>query len=100
MKRYRRAREMAGLSITQAARLLGLRVIDVIDMESAHPSGLCAWLSPDKVAEIYGVSAAWLEGAEPNLPPVARELLRQMESTSDRAKVTELLEALYTEAKP
>jgi hypothetical protein len=34
------------------------------------------------------------------LPPVAQQLLRSMESTTDRAKVEELLGAIYTESKP
>lgn len=100
MRRYRRARELAGLSLGQAARLLGIGIVDVIELESATDTPAIQTIPAQHVASMYGVSLAWLEGAEPVLPPVAQQLLRSMDSTTDRARVEELLGAIYTESKP
>lgn len=95
--RLRRARELAGLSLTQAARKLGW---DGLSLEE-HETGACAalrWpLSDDewsRLADLYGVTVAWLRGADVELPEATREVLRQVEHNGDRARLTELLEAV------
>lgn len=58
--RYRRARERAGLTLGQAARLLGWTVVDLSAIETAaqrvHPA------TETKLAELYGVNVEWLGG--------------------------------------
>ncbi len=60
VNRCRRARESAGLSVGQAARLLGVPADDVRRVEEsdeAYAGANQAWL-----ADVYGVNLDWLSG--------------------------------------
>ncbi len=74
--RYTRARELAGLTIAQATKLLGwtdnMLLIDIESGEHIPSVGVVA-----KLADLYGVSAAWLRGARPVVPPAAERLIIQ-----------------------
>lgn len=63
--RYIRARVLAGLSSSQAARILGVHVEDLRTIErSRQPhKGLTA----QRLAEVYGCSVEWLAGQVPQL---------------------------------
>ena len=60
LNRSRRARESAGLSIGQAARLLGIEVDQVRRIEE-HDAAY-ADADPERIAELYGVGVDWLSG--------------------------------------
>lgn len=60
LNRSRRARESAGLSLGQAARLLGLSREQIALAEESDSA--YADLGPDRLAEIYGVNVEWLSG--------------------------------------
>jgi transcriptional regulator with XRE-family HTH domain len=61
-KRLRSAREQAGLSQGQVAKLLGLHRPSVSEVEAGRRSVTAEELA--KMAELYGVSVSWLAGAE------------------------------------
>lgn len=86
--RLTRARNMAGLSIAQATRLLSCASSWIPQLER----GLTAPDDADlaALAELYGVTVAWLRGAEVELPAATREALRQVEHDGDRAQLTAL----------
>lgn len=87
--RIARAREMAGLSRAQAARLLGWLCLYEEDGEpDPNESQLAA------LADLYGVSIAWLRGQPVELSESTRDLLRSVEPPGERARLTELLEAV------
>lgn len=90
--RLTRARELAGLSIVQASRKLGWR--DAKPLERIEDGDATA--SDDilqQLADLYGVSVAWLRGEDVELPAATRAVLREVEDHSDRARLSELLEA-------
>ena len=60
LNRSRRARESAGLSIGQAARLLGITTDQVRQVEEHDAT--YADVGPERIAELYGVSVDWLSG--------------------------------------
>jgi hypothetical protein len=60
LNRSRRARENAGLSVGQAARLLGVAVGQVKSAEKSD--GAFEALGPTRLADLYGVSIDWLHG--------------------------------------
>lgn len=91
--RCRRARKNVGLSLCQAARLLGVTVADLTAAEFAGPWHNC---SADRLADFYGVTVEWLTGEVPlrdyaavDRIPGGREL-----PFCDRDAVAELLAAL------
>lgn len=91
--RLTRARELAGLSLAQAAKLLGWARGPLYAMEIGEG------VPPTedelrKLAELYGVSLAWLRGEDVELPAATRAVLRQVEHPGDRARLTELLTAI------
>lgn len=91
MSRLTRAREMAGLSLAQANRLLGWKGTDTLaDMEAGDVPGDA---TAARLADLYGVSLAWLRGEDIELPESTRQVLREVEHTGDRVRLTELLEA-------
>ena len=61
-KRLRSAREQAGLSQGQVAKLLGLHRPSVSEVEAGRRSVTAEELA--KMAELYGVSVSWLAGTE------------------------------------
>lgn len=101
--RIRRGRELAGLTMGQAARLLGLTVAQVSDFEIGRTEP-----TPDQLAalaELYGVGAAWLEGAEPVIPDLLQRVLRKAYGDgdlrhSDRETLLEVAGAVYTTEHP
>lgn len=91
--RLTRAREMAGLSIGQAAKRLGWA------RGPLHAMEIGAGHSPSdddlrRLAELYGVSVEWLRGEAVELPESTRQLLREVDHDGDRARLTELLTAI------
>lgn len=90
--RYRRGRELAGLSIAQAARLLEISATRLAEMEAARDASLA-----QRMSDVYGASVAWLRGAEPNVPPTVLELLRDDRlAFCDRDALLELLGSMYS----
>ena len=60
LNRSRRAREHAGLSVGQAARLLGLSIDQIRLIEDSDAA--YADVGPPRLADIYGVNVEWLSG--------------------------------------
>jgi hypothetical protein len=60
LNRCRRARESAGLSIGQAARLLDVPIDEVRRVEESDAA--YADVDPTRFADLYGVNLAWLSG--------------------------------------
>jgi transcriptional regulator with XRE-family HTH domain len=60
MNRSRRARENAGLSIGQAARMLGVEIGQLRRVEESD--GAYADADPPRLADLYGVNLEWLSG--------------------------------------
>lgn len=97
--RIRRGRQLAGLTMGQAARLLGMTVVQVSDLELGRTEP-----TPDQIAALadrYGVGAAWIAGADPVIPDECQRVLRMADiSTGDRETLRELLGAIYTTEHP
>lgn len=93
--RLRSAREMAGLSQAQVARLLQMHRPTVTEMEAGRRK-----VSADELrqlAELYEVDIAWLAGTHsvndrPRVELAARELAKLKENDLDR--VLQLLKSL------
>lgn len=89
--RFTRARELAGLSVGQAARILGVPAGDLAAVERAQaPSTV---LTSERLADTYGCSTAWLTGVVPRLDYAAIDRIpggRDM-YFRDREAVAELL---------
>lgn len=87
--RLRRARELAGLSLGQAAKLLGWAQGPLYAMEIGEgvpPTDV----DLAKLAELYHVPVAYLHGAEPKIPEALRRQLDDLEiSSGDRDTVLE-----------
>lgn len=63
--RYARARELAGLSLGQAARILGSTRDDLAIVErDQRPIGA---LTNDRLADVYGCSIEWITGQVPHV---------------------------------
>lgn len=93
--RIRRARELAGLTIGQAARRIGWTVVDVSSFEtgSATPSEIQLRM----FADLYGVNLAWLQGADPVVAPATRALICGADiSWAERDGLLELFGAIAT----
>ena len=88
-KRLRSAREMAGLSQGQVARLLGIHRPSVSEMEAGRRR-----VSADELrqlAELYAVDIAWLAGTRsvddsPQVELAARELAKLKKDDLDRVR--------------
>ena len=94
-KRLRSAREMAGLSQAQVARLLGVHRPSVSEMEAGRRKVSAGELR--QLAELYSVDIAWLAGTQsvddrPRVELAARELAKLKEDDLDR--VIQLLRTL------
>lgn len=59
--RYRRARELAGLSLGQAAKLLGITRDSLVIIE-ACPRAQSPTVNVAAMADVYGVNVEWLTG--------------------------------------
>ena len=95
--RLRTAREMAGLSQGQVARLLGIHRPTVTETEAGRRKVSAEELAA--FAHLYGVGVAWLAGEEgtsapedPEIELAARELGKL--KPEDRKKVLDILSAL------
>lgn len=82
--RLKLGREQAGLSVGQAAVLLGVSSRLLRAVEGTEPSHSQADLAAvltfrfdkaEEAADLYGVSLAWLQGAEPYVPPDVESVL-------------------------
>lgn len=101
--RLRRARELAGLDLQQAASRLGMSVSELARFEGGS-AGLvhnvpAPLLSPsahdlERMCEVYGVNIWWLRGFDVALDDHAVRLLDSIEPPDDRARVAELLSSL------
>jgi transcriptional regulator with XRE-family HTH domain len=90
--RCQEAREMAGLSIEQAAALVDSAASAITEIESdarsAQPNELA------RLADIYGVALLWLEQGQTSSTPKASFRGSERVSNTDRHRVEELLAAL------
>lgn len=98
--RLRAAREMAGLSQGQVARMLGMHRPSISEMEAGRRRVSAEELA--KLAEIYGVEPGWFanaqetdEAREVRVDLAARALANLNQQDLDR--VTQLLQALRRE---
>ena len=92
--RIRETREASGLTMGQAARLLGCSVVDVSLMETNHVHADDGRLPA--LASLYKCSVAWLLGETAELSAEQDAWLRQVEHTGDRAIVRNFMEMLST----
>ena len=92
MNRLKRAREMAELSLGQAARLLGWPkwMLERYESGTIEPTSNALRC----LADAYGVSVAYLRGEDVELPESTHQVLREVERTGDRTKLTEVLTAI------
>lgn len=88
--RYRRARELAGMSVAQAARAVGVPDLVLISLEvnMSDPAvvaraGIPPVASPVGVdvlekamAAVYACSLSWMRGGEPQIPERVTQVLR------------------------
>ena len=95
--RLRTAREMAGLSQAQVAKILGLHRPSVSEMEAGRRKVSVDELT--KLAEIYSVDIVWLAGSTPDTKKgeerirfAARQLAKL--KSDDLDKILNLLHAL------
>lgn len=99
--RLRLAREMAGLSQAQVAKMLSLHRPSVSEIEAGRRKVSAEELV--KLAEIYDVKLSWLAGSDARdsdaederVKLAARELARL--KTDDYKRLLELLKMLHTE---
>jgi hypothetical protein len=95
--RYKRAREIAGLTMGQALRQLnwqpGDNLLEEIEALRYKPSPQLH----TTLAALYGVSPAWLRGADPVVPSSVEHLLKRWSGLSDedRASLLEVIGAIY-----
>ena len=98
--RLTRAREMAGLSLAQAAKLLGWQrdhgVTTLADLESGKREPATSLLNA--LADLYDVQVEWLRGDDLVLRPETEMLLRSVENTTDRETLRDLL--IATQGRP
>lgn len=96
--RLRMAREMAGLSQSQVAKMLSLHRPSISEMEAGRRKVSSDELS--KLSDIYDVSISWLTETEDRpederIKLAARELSKM--KTEDFERVLDLLKALRTD---
>lgn len=91
--RCRRARERAGLSLGQAAKLLGVTVAELTAAEFTGPYHSC---SAERLADLYGVSVPWLLGECDQFDYAAVRSIPGSDTLwfSDRDEIAELLASL------
>jgi transcriptional regulator with XRE-family HTH domain len=92
--RLRAAREQAGLSQGQAAKLLGLQRPTVSEIEAGRRRVPAEELA--KLAVIYGVSVAWLTVNEPEVPDPAVELAARELAKLKKEDLDTVLQLLRT----
>lgn len=93
--RYKRGRELAGLSIGQASRMIGIERTRLTDIEALR-------VMPDHqevlaMADAYGTSEAWLDGAAAIVPEETRKMLRDADlNPTEREDLIELIGSVGT----
>lgn len=97
LNRSRRARENAGLSIGQAARLLGLPCDQIARCEISDAA--YADLGPARLADLYEVNVEWLSGRSELRDEAAIRRIRQLDKAEaltfcDRDRIAEILASL------
>lgn len=92
--RLRRTREGAGLSLAQAAKLLGWAQGPLYALEIGATQPTDDDLR--SLAKLYRCSVAWLLGQTAELSADNESLLRQVDHTGDRAVVREFMQMLST----
>ena len=93
--RIAKGRELSGLSIAQAAKLLGLSETRLTYFEQKKTKPSLAVLKD--MANVYGVSLPWLTGAPPVISKSTHKLLRDSELTADDIdKVEQILGSMRT----
>ncbi len=93
--RIAKGRELSGLSISQAAKLLGLSETRLAYFEQRKTKPSPAVLKD--MANVYGVSLPWLTGSPPVVSKSTRKLFRDSEvSASDRDKIELVLGSMRT----
>lgn len=99
VNRSRMARERAGLSLSQAAKLLGWTETELAHNEREHPESV---RHHDRLADIYGVSVEWLLGEVPLRDYAAVRTLHGHERLcfSDRDELATFMASLPTRSKP
>lgn len=92
--RIRKTREGAGLSMGQAARLLGMPVteLSLMELNGVHADDDRL----PRLASLYRCSVAWLLGETAPLSDENEALLNTIDHTTDRATVREFMEMLST----
>jgi transcriptional regulator with XRE-family HTH domain len=91
--RLKKGRELSGLSVAQASKLLGLRVIDLLEYEVGVATPTPARLK--EMANVYGCSRSWLEGTDTPVSDDTKQLLRDDRiSFSERDTLTEILSSM------
>ncbi len=73
--RCRLARERAGLSVGQAAKLLGMERDELLQIEDPATSNFPA----EQLADVYGVNVEWLEGRIPQYDYLTVDRIRGSE---------------------
>lgn len=96
--RIREGREESGLSMKQAAKLLGVDLGELFGAETgtAKPSDELLI----KMARLYQTTVAWLLGDEPQISDANKALLRAVEHTGDRAELERFMGMLSTPERP
>lgn len=91
--RAKRARERAGLSIVQAAKLTGIRADELLELEELTT---LADADAERLVEIYGVTIEWLTGKVAQLDFEALDKIKgsQVLSFHDRNVIAEFIAAL------
>lgn len=94
--RVRRGRELAGLTMGQASRLLGITLTSLSDLEMGRSTPNEREL--ELLADCYGCSLAWLAGLrEAQVSDATKDVLRSANITSDeREDLIELLGSIQT----
>ena len=92
-KRFARARELAGLSVGQAARLLGVSAADLAAVEQrGEPRGE---ITLARLVDLYGCSVAWITGEVPQFDYAAADRAGGRELYfRDREAIAELLASM------
>lgn len=96
-ERLRSAREMAGLTQAQVAKMMNLHRPSISEMEAGRRKVSSEELSI--IAEIYGVSIAWLTSTEDKIDPRIELAARELSNLKpeDLERVLRLLSALRHE---
>jgi transcriptional regulator with XRE-family HTH domain len=92
--RLRAAREQAGLSQGQAAKLLGLQRPTVSEIEAGRRKVSAEEVT--KFADVYDVSVSWITSADPEVPDPAVELAARELTKLKREDLDRVLHLLRT----